>query len=525
MSKSENPNGVGYNDPNVTRRRAMQIMGATAMVYAGAGAVSASGGSLNYESDLSPDPEARGTVALADLDLSGEDIFSFTNDSGEDVSLADWGAYLRKYDSNDDPRNPVLYRANWLDTQEYGDMPRGESYEDGNGDTVEPSVLESSRWSGVSTDMSVTDIEPASGGEALKFAASNMTSGDTVSATFSDGGSDWSFLIEEGIGRRYLQIGLNIPTLPSGSLIEIKVKDSTGSTNIAKVDAGGDSSNADVIEDSTGTGIVYQRELAEWSTSLDDIDALEVAISDANAEIEVFALNAEKESKWTFGTNEFINSDDELDSNTIEEPSGDINIVEPSTIGFAEGSISDAKLDVGLRASGQPDEHIDVDEDADPGRFQFDERVKVAQSIEVPSAYDLSWSNLKLVEEIRHPADRYRSVESAAGLDEEATVSEVVDEDVSTIDRTSTLEDGSDGDFKTLEDPISPGTFNLVYHDLLLTQGEYDEITSGGGIAGGPLSGGGGSFLSTPLGVLTAVSSGLVGYLGIARGWFSNLMG
>lgn len=512
---TDSPESPEISEREMGRRRFMQATAATAVAVVGAsGSAAAAGGGLNYESDLSPNPKVTGTVEISDATVSG-DALGYVDNNGNAVSLTDIGGRVAERDEDDEPHNPVTLSADRIDVADYVDFPRGETFDDGDDEDADLNAIDAQHWT-ESAGMTVSDTTAASGGDALTVEAA-PADGEVETARFED------FSITSGELRRYLQLVVNVEEL-SGT-VEVRVEDSTGAQETAEINADADPTADSTIATGADSGAVYQTQLGDLAADdLDGIEALEIAILDASATVEFVAINVERESSWTFGSEEKLDSDDDLVTDTVEEPTGEFSITSISTMGstFDSATIDPLTVDVELVAEGVSDSWVDI-VDADPGRFRFEARTEIAQNLEVPTAYDLSWSDLELVEEVRHPSDRYNEVLAATGLDSTQTVEEV--DDIDTTDETSTFENGSVDSEIVVSTDISPGDYVLLYSDLLLTDDEDSEITSTAAV-GGPVGGASeSSFIQTPLGMASTIGAGVVGYFGVVRGWFTGLIG
>jgi len=520
MSKSGSTNDAQPAEPTTTettdgpsmgRRRYMQVLGATAVAtVTGTGSAVAAGGGLNYGSDLTPNVFVSGTVVVDAYNGESDDVLSFTDDSGTDESLEDYGGQLAERPDTEDPQphNPISLKAGSIDAEDFRKFPRDETFTDGDDEEVALNAIDSQHWStdasGSAGSITVEDFDTDSGSSGLRISSSGQTSGDEVLARFTD------FSITSGELRRYIQTILDSPTLESGTTVEIRLEDSTGTQTATTIDTSADSGADATIATSTVTDHVYQQQVGGIVESMDGIAALEVSIAGGNATLEFAAINLERESQWVLGEREILNSDDEIETETIYEPSGEYSIESLSTLGsvFDTAIIRDRKLDVELMASGVEDSMVDVVE-ADPGRFRYDARLQVAQNIEIPTAYDLDWSDLDFNARVRHPADRYNSVQSTTGLEEAQMVEDV--EDLSTTDRTADLDNGSTDDVVVLEGTPSPGDVVMAFHDLLLTSDESSAIKNTGFTGGPGMSGSGGGWLdylfSAPGAIISALMS------------------
>jgi len=118
------------------------------------------------------------------------------------------------------------------------------------------------------------------------------------------------------------------------------------------------------------------------------------------------------------------------------------------------------------------------------------------------------------------PSTRYIAGEVAVGLDSVPSLDDV--DDVSWTDKTATYEGASIDDEITLSTSPSGGEIIAVHLDVLYSESERDKATASGG-GGGPMqASSSGGFLSTPLGLLTAVGTGVLGYFGFVRRWIGG---
>lgn len=500
--------------PSMGRRRYMQTLGATAVAsVAGTGAVSAAGGGLNYGSELTPNVFVSATVVIDSYSGSEDSVLSFVDDSGNADSLENYGGVIADRPDPDQVHNPISLKASAIDAADFRQFPRDETFTDADGNEVDLDAIDAQHWStdvsGSAGSITVEDYDTASGSSGLRISTSGQGSGDVALARFTD------VSITTGELRRYIQTILDVPTLDTGATVEIRVEDSTGSQTATTIDTSADSTADATIATSTVTDHVYQQQLGGIASSVDGIEAIEVSIAGGNATLEFAALNFERESRWLFGEKEVLNSDNEIETESIYEPSGEFSITSLSTLGdvFSSATIRDRKLDVELRASGVMDSMVDVVE-ADPGRFRYDARLQIAQNIEIPTAYDLDWSGLDFLATVRHPSDRYYAVKSAVGLEESQKVADV--EDLTTTDRTTDLENGSTDAEVVLEGSPSPGDIVMAFHDLLLTNDESGEITRSSVIGGPGMSSGSGGWLDYLFSVPGAIVSALMS-VGIIR--------
>jgi len=440
----------------------------------------------------------------------------YVDDNGNVVSLRDDGYVLATADS-DTPNNPVTLRAADIVTSEYTAFPRGAQYdEDGDGDAgASVSVLDAEHWSldtsGTAGSIAVTDGDDGT----LVVESSSQTSGDTAMATFdlsTVGASDAT--ITSGVARKFLQTVADVNTLEDGVLVEFAVIDSNGAEVTATVDPSGDTSTEQVMFATTGNSKVAQSRVGELesqqSVDLVDIQKLQIRISDANAALDLHAVNLDKESRWNYGDQETTDSDGNVITETLTSPHGSYSITSLSTLGdsFGDADIAGVSYDLEQRAGELADAEImarvkDADETYDRPK-----ELEVVVEYESATAYDLENGTRSNMEDVVEMAStRYLAVEIATGNAEVETWDDV--ENISWTSRT----DLYDSPGKTVELKSSVAASDRVHFRFRvnLEEDEVDDATSTGGGAAVAVNGGdgGGGFAG-----LKTVLLGLVAGLG-----------
>ena len=510
-------------ETRMSRRQMMMTTGAAAGAIAvGAGAAAAqSSRTVDWSYDYAHDPAIAGSTTVAEHQSDMVEM-EYINDNGEQAHLNDEGVVLAEREDEDTPHNPVQLEADQIQSEEYTAFPRGEMYDsDGDGDEEEDvRAIDATHWttdaSGSTGSIDVADADD----DALSVSVSGQADGDIATARFSD------FSIDSGMSRKFLQSVFDVTSLQSGATVEVRLEDSNATTVVATVDPSGDTSNVGTIATATGTGKVAQERVGELESdqgvTLEDIVAVEIAFLDSDAGLTIHGINLEKESQWSFGTREFINSDDELDDETVREPSGAFSITTLESLGddFSDALIYSVGYEVEQRVSELPASATMIrDETTD--RHHREYLLEVVHEFEFPTGYDLS-SNLEAFEDVvQLGTSRYVSVEVATGEDIEDW-DDV--ENVTWTDRTSRY-DSVDKDV-TLLSTVSPGEKAYVKYELNLSEetlNAYTTSTSGSGGAAATAGDGGSWFgLSTIIG---GALTGLAGYLYWARRKASNAVG
>ncbi|QHS17200.1 twin-arginine translocation signal domain-containing protein [haloarchaeon 3A1-DGR] len=517
------PSGpTGPSAPAVSRRTFMKGIGAAAAAsVVGAGTVSAQA-ALNFESGLVQAPYLEGTVTVETVHVGGttrdgEDdidsmgVLDYIADDGSLASLKDAGTVIAPREDESTPHNPVTLRADRIDAEDFRSFPRGETYdEDGDGDAeTDVSALDATHWttdaSGSTGTIDVTDAD-----DALSVVVSGQASGDVATATFTD------FSIGDGEQRKYLQLVANVNSLPSGTSATLSVIDEDGDAKAFDIDPSADPDANTTIATATGSGQVFQVQLGEISTSgsgdgtFANIEKVELSVSDADLDVELHALNLDRETQWSFGTNEYTNSDDELETQTLHEPNGEFSIVgiDDVSVPLAEATLRNVTSDVRVEASEIPADDVNSEFSDASDYGGYSDLHETIFGFDLPSAYEISWAISSMMDEIRfHSGDRYLSAEFATGLDEVPTVEDV--EDIDWTDRRSTYADGSKGDEVSVSSTVSASEIAAVHFEVLLESGEKGSIESVP--MGGPTGREGGGLLSTIMGPVGALLSAIGG--------------
>lgn len=506
------------------RRTFLAATAGTAAAVVSTGAVAAQEGDVNFATDVVQAPRVEFDVTVGENTASMSSALGYVDDSGSEISLADAGASLQPREDSDTIHNPVTLRADKVAAYEYREFPRGETYdEDGDGDAdSDLNAVDAQHWtedaSGSAGTLTLETVSAENGENALHVAVSGQGSGDSALATFTD------VEITSGIERKFLQLVANVDALASGAVVTVRVRDSSSNVIEAVIDSGADDTATGTIATATGPGQVYQEQLGEFSTTLEDIVELELEIAEADADVTLPAINLDRESRWEYGSQEFKNSDDEIETETVTEPSGEFSITELSTLPavFLESSIRDVKAAVEFRAA-------DLEADmrrarwGDASPYDYSHRLETLVGVEPPTAYDLSWASGSAVDEVLFPDSRYEEA-GFSREDELPTWEDVDDETVSFTDRTSQYESTSIGEDVEITSTVSSDEVLVVLADVLLTDEERETATSStaGGAGGGPISSGGG-FLGSPLSIIMTALATVGAYVAHAKGMLPGM--
>lgn len=464
--------------------------------------------SVNFGSEYVDNPWIEGTVTVEVTEPDMAPMEHVAND-GTVTPLSDYGIVLaedRSDDSTANAHNPVTLSAASIDADEYSDFPRGLTYDDdadSSTDEVDVSALDSTHWS--ASGMTVSD--PSEGVLRLDASAGGDSATLDLSAVGSEDGT-----IESGVDRKFLQLVADVDALASSASIEFRVTDSGGTQKVARIEDGGDESTTAVLGSTTGDSQVMEVRLGELANDLSDVTSLTVAAVNGSSTIDLHALNLEKESSWSFGTEEYVNSDDEVETRTVKQPSGDFSIVDLDTLPdwALNSSIEGVTYDVELQASALPDEQVYAQNNEAASTYEYPRTLNWVAEFEWPSAYDVSVSAGALKDVVAIAPTRYLTAEVATGVAELDSDDPWGDVDgITWTSRAGSIE--SVGTTVELMSSTTASDRTDVHFETNLRESEVEDATSassgsGAAVAVGGSGGGTFSFLKTGvLGVVTAL--------------------
>jgi hypothetical protein len=323
--------------------------------------------------------------------------------------------------------------------------------------------------------------------ESLTFSTSSNTG--TATATYSD-------LSETSDpNKRVLQLIGNVEQLDSGATVEVVLQDGDGDEVTPSISSSADGTAKDVIANGTASGVIYQHRVGDLAVegsgdgSFDGIQKVIVRVSDADAEITITALNAERKSMWAFGTHRYENSDEEWKTETVEETAqgGYQNITSTDSMGetFDDSTLSRLRIyDLRYRLQDQPDDYSAEIVDAD-NIGGYPSKLVLEGRINVETAYELSHGEIEIKTEQNLAGERYQRLRYAEGVGDTAT-SEISDS--SWVDASGDL--GEQGNTITLDATGQSGTTYVVQVTPTLLEEEVSALQNTGG--GGFWSSGGG---------------------------------
>ncbi|VTT86104.1 S-layer domain protein [Halorubrum sp. DM2] len=460
----------------------------------------AAAGDIGWGDDAkTPNPTIEADVTVDEWDNSEfSSALEYYDDAGDAATLP-----ASVNESND---NPVTLTATDIDFDERNEFPRNDD-EDGENSA---SALDDSEWTVSGATVSSTTTAP--GVDALNYAGTATSD----SATYSN------FSVADG-EKSYITLAADInsatgtPTLQlvdgDGDYVEVTLYDATATA-----------SDDNVLANSTGEGKVLQHQVGDLTVqgSGDGTfgSAEEITISgDIDADVSV--LDAERTRELTFGERlADTDDDDELETVTITEPRGAYSVTGMDTL---DAVMSDATI-FGITVDAEF-EAADLRDDADvSAEFsssndypQWDQFGELAFRLELPTAFDLSYSDTELVDEPSLPSERYKNVEVAE---------DTGDTEFSEIESYTSVTSSYDGSEEiSLDATVSTDTSYVVAYDVVLTNGEVSAIQSaadGGGAAimssnGGGFLAGIWGFVTKPFGAIVSAISG-IGLFSLFRG-------
>lgn len=476
---------------------------------------------LDYSSDgKAPNPYASvDSLTVESWNNSDfDEPTEYYDDSGDPADLR--GDVNRSSDAEDlgtGTVNPITVTATDIEVDEFGEFPR-KSVEDGDNSA---SALDASEWS---TDMSgsagsgsVSDVSTAPNVDAVGVSTSGQASGDTAVFTYGN------FSITSDAEKRYVQLAADVNTLDSGATAEVRLKDSDGDYVTVGINGSADASANDVLANSTGEGQVAQVQIGQLQVegsgdgSMSEIQSIDVVVSDGDVAADFALINAEKTSEYTFGE-KYVDSDDddELETETITDPRGPFSVHSVDTFGstFSSAVYHSLSYPAHVEAKYLPSEDVKSSFDKDNAYPNWASVADIYYRLSLPSAYDLTYSGVELVQEQRWAETRYATVE----IKEDAGDTDF-DEIDNWTDKTSSF--NSQDSTHTLDSTVSIGTEYAIHIQLKLTSDEASAMQSTAGGAAGPMGGSDDGGLIDTLVGLPGIAIAAVGALiGRAQGWF-----
>jgi hypothetical protein len=356
-------------------------------------------------------------------------------------------------------------------------------------------------------------VTTAPGVEAVGISTSGQASGDTAIFTYDN------FSITSDAEKRYIQLAADVTTFDSGASGEIQIEDSDGDYVVVELNQSANQSKAHVLANQTGEGHVTQVQVGELNVQgtgdgvINEIQHIDVVVNDADIAVDLSLINGEKTSTYTFGEKRVdTDSDDDFETETIREPHGEYSVHAVSTFGdaFADATAKGLSYPATVEAQYVPSEDVNATFGPDDAYPKWHSIADIYYRMNLPDAYDISYSGVSLDQDQRWSSSRYVTVEVAEG---------VGDTDFADIDSWSSQSGSFDSQdaTHTLDSTVSVGTNYAVHVELTLTEDESAAMQAGG--AAMPDTGDDGGtdwvdfFVGLP-GVIAVAATGVVGRLG-----------
>lgn len=446
---------------------------------------------LNYADGDAPNPQFDVDEVTVDEWDNGDfsSPLEYYDDSGDATTLP--GTLNQSSDVDDlgtGSVNPVSVVATDIQVEEFGEFPRNDEESGENS----ASALDASEWSTSGATVSEASTAPNVDAVSISGAASSdLATYDNITALDSD------------IEKRDLQVAVDIASASGEPTLRLNDADSDYVT-VKLYDADANQTADNVVANTTGEGHVLQTEIGQLEIQgsgdgqMGEITSIEVS-GDINAEFSL--INAEKTSQYTFGERYVENSDSELEKETVTEPHGEFHVYSVDTYGatFEDAVYHGLSYPAHVTAAELPAEDVSATFQGDNAYPNWASVADIHYRMNLPDAYDISYSGVDLEQTTQWPGTRYVTVEVAEG---------VGDTEFSEIDSWSSVTSSFDSQDKdvTLDSTISPGTEYALHYELKLTDEEASAMQAAGGGAGVMGGGGGGIW-----GLITAPITWIVG--------------
>ena len=455
-----------------TVKAALLAMLVVFSVFAGTAGVA-----MAQSSAEAPMPETSAEYTNENYNMTWSSPLTYENDQGETVTL--------EAEVNETADNPYSFVATDVEFEDAGAFPHDKS---------DVSGLDAGEWSSSGASIAATDA----GEGALNVATDgSVTSGDTSTATFDN------FSITSDVQKKHLAIAADVNTLDSGATVEIRAMDSDGDYVAATID-GSAAESQNLLANQTGEGFVLQRQMGKMSVegsgdgTLTEIQSVEVAVIDGDADVTVSMLNLDKMSKYTYGVEKVKNDDDDLENEEIHEVDtpGAVSIHSLDSMGdtFSEATINGLTTDIVKSTSTLSGDDVEYQFNKTQDRPGYYGTATVYIPTGLPSAYDISFSGAVTEEQQVYLEDRYLEVAYAEGVGD----THPDDVDSWTTITSSYSEQNAN---VTIDDTIQPGQTSYVKYRLQLQETEFNaaqeflnNLDSAGGAGMGPGGAGGGIF-------------------------------
>lgn len=501
---------------NVRLQAALAVVFALLVATAVPGTVAAASPPVNFDDDRAPNPYIHeDTLTIAEWDNSEFDsLTEYYNDDGEADEIP--------ATVNTSQDEQLRFRADKVDESSWQQFPRVDGESENNHTWLNASNWTTTTNDGTNVTPTVADDDDttASGVPAVECSTSGMGSGDTAHCEF-----ETSLNITSDVSKRTLQFVGNFPTLDGD--IELRLIDADGDYYYAVANTSANATKDHVIANETGNGYVFQEKTNNLLSSgtVDEIQKVQVNVSDADVDMTLVGLDAEKKGTFDLGETKFDfdgdgDEDDDGSTKTISEvydspdrPEGAINYTSADTLGseLSDATIHDLEVwHVRYEMADLTDEDDwDVAWEDAPNYGSYPKKLNYSTRLRVPSQIDLSHGTLDLEDEQGLVDERYAVVEVAEDTGD-TNLTNVSDSDFTSKSGNYTNKDGT----ITLDDSVSAGQNYIVHAVILLQDDEVDALkgSSTAPAAGGPTGGGGGGifagawdFVTSPFGAVVSL--------------------
>jgi len=463
----------------------------TALLVATTAPAAAAGQTLNWDADTAPQAQTEVDVTKAVHDMAwGQSAEAVRTYEGDDGSLTEVEAEV-----NTSAQNPYTFHYTEVNHTDYGAFPH---------DKADTSAIDAGEWtkdmSGSAGTGTVENVETAPGVEGVRISTSSQSSGDAATFTFSN------FSVTSDEDKRFAQAVYNANSADSGVTYELRYVDSDGDYKT-------------VVSNSTAVdGVVTQEQLGNIATegsgdgTFDDIQQLQIVVSDADASLTFVGLNAEKMSPYDLGDQQKdTDGDDTLESVDVGEDyaGGAVSLAGLDTLGssFSDARIHDltAPMEFTGELAGSEDVMVErtEDESVESGNYPgYKGTATVYVRLSLPDAYDLAFSGAALTDTQSVNSDRLISVEYAEGVSdtEFGNIS-----DSSWTDVTGSY--SGEGSSVTVDDTIQVGQTSVLKYTYKLTPDQFDNIVAQGGSGGSGAMGGLGNNIPLVGGIIATLAA------------------
>ena len=484
--------------PRPSTGQILALLVSVLMVTSMTGSAVAAPTAYDTASDDGVEPRISATVTKAEHTI-GSPLAEYQTDSGDSAALPAV--------KNDSPNNPLEFYPTEIDFSDRDKFPHDKDV----------SWLNASRWSANGSNSSAISVSETSEDVSKLEIATNgsLGSGDDARVEFAN------VEITSDVNKRVLQSFVDVDSLDSGAEVRVMLVDSDGDHVSAVVSTAASPSDDGVITNTTTRGAVFQHSVGDLAVNgtgdgaMQEIQEVHVEVVDGDATVAISALNADRLDTYELVSQRVPAPDmDDTDTKIVgvdESAGGWLSTYDQATFGasFDGAPMFDVRVPMHFRASDLSDSGDYVVEWSDAEGFpSFDRRAVAYFRLSLPSAYDLSYSDVTVEVPQDLPSGRYREVGVATGIG---------DSDLDSLeyqDKTSLF--SAQGETVDLGASASSGESIAVKIDVLHTSEEYDTLHSS--------TAGGGAAEESPDGVLDMIFSlpgmivsGVLGFLGLRK--------